>query len=357
MTANFYDVCRRLTESAMNPNLFVKAKPIKGAKDSFSFGIEMFRMDDVIGSGSYGEIWTGIFKTTSPDDRPKTIALKVNDSGTLEDDLEEMRAHAEAFCAQRARAFEFREAAGIGKIPKPLFAAMIPMGRVLGMERLDAALCDYLLDARWGNEARALDHACKILRSLFGLIAFLQKDWIQFMHGDLHGFNVMVRHSPDPTAPPAAYLIDFGMSSYVPYMQTRRRYVDHKYARTRFNPHTDPLMLLTHLSEWAMRQQWPRLALITLRPIEPFWTRTIAAVRQAAKAPANDVVRFIRQRGDSIPWSHHALYEHMHQETAPSVEPLALVDYFDSDPEAQEKTAPADERKRVRALLKRTILQ
>ena len=363
MTANFYDVCRRINLSeTFTENLFVAAAAVGGAPDFYFLDAEVFGLGDTIGRGASGLVRAGTFNLSASSAPARRIAVKVNRKGTLETDLDELRAHGEAFCAYRARAFVSRHAAGIARIPKPLFAATIQTtggehARVLGMEQLDESLILHLKKARRDDEARATLRACALLRSLFGLLDFLQRDAIQLMHGDLHGNNVMVRQPSDPSRLPEVFLIDFGMSSYVPSGRTSRHYVHRRYAGTRFNPHTDPLMLLTHLSEWAVRNKWTALALITLEPIEPFWTGVAAAEREPGRPPPTAVGQYIRKKGaDFFTHSHHALYQRTEDVSVPTAAPRALVAHFSGDPAQRQAAASPEAMARVRALLRPLLL-
>ena len=230
------------------------------AAPTFS-GTETFTLGGVLGGGESGRIYKGTFGT-------RAVVVKVNGGVTPREDVHEAMMQVRLYCHLEGR--RTRDMAGV---PEAVFAATVPgVGRALGMARVDRPL---LADVKERASVGALHQA---LRKVARLLALLQDD-LQFMHGDLHAENVMMRGADD------VFLIDFGMAS-AKFGRSPRMLTNERYAGVRFNPHLDLLTLLTALREdlalAGRPTRWPRGAATSC---SPSGTRC-AAASSAARCPS-----------------------------------------------------------------------
>lgn len=300
----FYEVCRR---KRVDASLFVDATRTHARTYTLETQ-DVFALGEQIAAGANGRVFAGTFGAGV---LGRPVAIKMNKRGDAAEDAAEVKMQADLFCAFREGAFrvqrELRELAPrMAKIPQPLFAAHTADGRAIGMESLDGTLVEYLHARR--DDAKVLVDA---LRQVAALLHFLQTA-LHFVHGDLHGQNVMMRGSH-------VFLIDFGMSSYG--VRTRRTHTHRRYVGVDFNSCLDLLMLVSFLREWSGRMRDTRHAVLCDRVVRPFWD---ALLRDGDRA------RFHTQKlaTNARPWAHHILYERAADVRYARTRPLGLLRYL-----------------------------
>ena len=226
----------------------------------------------------------------------------------------------------------------MAKIPKPYFAASYAgyktkngkqikkVWRFVGMEVLDQAFVPYVIQ-------HGFNVMPELVRQLACLLKFLQ-DTMAFMHGDMHGLNVMVRGTGQSAR---MYLIDFGMSSY--NEGGKRHSVDTRYSHfTQENPYVDFLMFLSHCQETFARKGQKESSLWCANIVMPFWN----SLRRELKSPGD--VQFTTMFGDpqhivrsaqnrnlkKLAYAHHILYERA-QHLRYTTSPVDMIIYIDTN--------------------------
>lgn len=300
-----YDLCRLAEDPHNDPkDLFPPSRKVHGRSFQFWNPAVRFRLGKELGKGAYGTIYHGTFGT-------QPVAIKVNNPKQvlLKTDADEVRMQFRLHCHMNAAAQRQRTMAAI---PKTYFAARVPAsGRALGMERMDRNLLAHV--QRQPTAQRQIDVLHDALLRLARLLQVLQHD-LRFMHGDLHGENVMVRDEPYEV-----YLIDFGMASMdaVPGARRRRDVTDARYEDVPFHPHLDLLTLLTSLREDLALSKHTQAAQWCDDFIRPFWDVVLnglysGTVRKRMRYRAQHTVQSardeIRESGE-IYYAHHLLYD------------------------------------------------
>ena len=300
-TAEPYDICK-LVESG-GKELFPTSKKTNGGyafwdpPERYSLGVELNR-------GASGRVYKGTFGSLA-------VAIKVNDTRKVKrkTDEDELRMQLRLHCLLNDEgALRHDAASPAAMVPKVLFAAQIPrVGRGVGMERVDESMLAMVLRTPNAEQIRALR---RVLRALVRLLVFLQ-DRMQFMHGDLHAENVMMRGSD-------VFLIDFGMASVVE--GGKKRFItDDRYRNTGFNSSLDMLTLLTVLREDLALENHESAARWCHAFIAPFWDVVVSGLTSGkARAKlaygAHRIVQVarneIRESGE-VYYAHHLLYESM----------------------------------------------
>ena len=228
--------------------------------------------DKPIAKGTFGQVWAGEFGD-GPNSMQKCIVKTQKYSAEV---VKEIMVQTKLFC-------ELRRTGGAGPgtatIPKPLFAALESGTCYIGMARAELSISKYLKKQRddlallrdISANLRAMDPStreyadrkdvldgllaaypsmradpaapgvlCATIRDVFlqlcPLLSYLQANF-QFMHGDMHGGNVMVT-----TRPFRVYLIDYGFSSADLPGFSERTYSSKKYKDKPFDRSLDLLM-------------------------------------------------------------------------------------------------------------------
>ena len=253
------DVCRRLRKLQLAERKNVTNEDVKRAfpkvekhkNNTITLRGKLIIINHCIANGRFGEVYTGSWVWSAGSQ--KKVAIKINqgnrdrkllswhasqaasdedDNENADDadaDVRELEMHIFLWCLMRGGTFwhaaQARRAIGpgrnageifelihIARIPKPLFSCTVPgMGRLVGMEMLAKPLVDVLLN--WPEETQlhafyssALEFFRVKLVEIARLLELLQS-LAQFMHGDLHGSNIMLNHAS------RGCLVDFGMAS------------------------------------------------------------------------------------------------------------------------------------------------
>lgn len=258
-----------------------------------------FSVQSVLGGGEHGRVMTGTFGT-------RDVVIKRNVNVSAREDVNEILMQTRLFCHLRDHA---RGTTGMARVPEAIFAASIPgFGRVLGMERMDVPLLAHVQTLPAASQVGRLR---KLLVPVCELLVFLQ-DALSFMHGDLHGENVMVRGDD-------VFLIDFGMASAHFDRQSPRMITSDRYEGVPFHAHLDLLTLYTALREDLGLSGHNSAAAWCGAFVDPFWkTVHTALVRGDARGrrrlPYN-ARRTVRIAYDEIMtsgeiyYAHHLLYE------------------------------------------------
>lgn len=228
--------------------------------------------DKPIAKGTFGEVWAGEFGD-GPSSMQKCIVKTQKYSAAV---VAEIMVQTKLFC-------ELRRTGGAGPgsatIPKPLFAALEGGTCYIGMAKAELSVAKHLRKQRddlrllretsaklstmdpsagqYASRKATLDDLlatypsiradpsapgvlCATIRDIFlqlcPLLSYLQ-DRFQFMHGDMHGGNVMVT-----TRPFRVYLIDYGFSSASLPGFSERTYSSKRYKGKPFDPSLDLLM-------------------------------------------------------------------------------------------------------------------
>lgn len=311
-----YDLCKLVDDA--KSDVFPRAKR-HGSAFEFWEPPERVTLGQQINKGSTGRIFHGTFGT-------RAVAIKVNNpyKVSLKTDENEVRMQTRLYC-------HMLEKKGLGptaRIPTTYFAATIPtLGRALGMERMDRSLMAHLTKKTTGDLAQ-ISFLKNAMDKVASLLAVLQRD-LKFMHGDLHGENVMVGDSPL-----TIYLIDFGMSSIATGRWGGKRMVtDDRYLGAPFNSHLDLLTLLTSLREDLALAKHKKAAQWCNRFVEPFWSTVrnglfSGMVRGKLRYSAQETVRVARDEikdNGEIYYAHHLLYEDIGKVSFPPCAPKAFL--------------------------------
>ena len=310
-----YDLCTRIKGIKSNDNhhsLFPHAtKNTRGdvIRGTYGFENEKFSVQAAFSKGEYGRMYTGTFGK-------RTVAIKMNLKVPVQDDINEVRLQTELYCYVKEHGHLGRH---IARIPEPVFAAFIPgFGRVLGMERVDSTMIDLVLTLRKDARIRWLRDA---LLKLCALLAILQEKF-SFMHGDLHGDNVMVRGSD-------VFLIDLGMSSA--RVAGARVVADRRYVKIPFHSQLDLLTLLTALRD-DFASSSTEVAGWCGAFVDPFWNTVQRALQgdtqTVSSYGAQSTVRAARKelsdKGE-IYYAHHLLYDNIGHVSYQTCEPQHLM--------------------------------
>ena len=338
--ALFYDMCdelSRLKSARDYPKIFLKATPIRGAGNAYSFhGSERFDIGKMIGKGGNGAVFEGTFG------QKLSIAIKVNKPKkvALKTDAEEIIMQTRIYCFTRDHlAAELLKLKDImpgksAKVPIPYFAVdMNDKGRVIGMERVNINFRKHLVSL--STTKAVINGLREGLKRTAVLLHFLQTH-LSMMHGDMHGENVMVKTSPFDV-----YLIDFGMSSVRdPSDASKRIITDTRYKRMTFNPYLDLLTLCTSLREDLADAGHVVPARWLDQIIKPFWDTVKSGLmgKKVTKYGGKYTVEVAKSElsySNEIYYAHHVLYneaEHLHY---PRCEPLmfhSLISKMTSHP-------------------------
>lgn len=298
-----YDLCT-LVESVRSyrdyPTLFPRARkrtPGTSTRGTYDFAQDeaRFSLGRVLGGGATGRIYEGTFGV-----RP--VVVKVNQGVTLREDVNEALMQTRLYCHL------LPNVDNVARVPETLFAATVPhLGRVLGMARMDRSLLAHVgaLTTPRAQRAALYDALCQVAR----LLVILQND-LTFMHGDLHGENVMCRGRD-------IYVIDFGMATARFDRHTPRMVTNDRYHRVPFHPHLDMLTLLTALREDLSLNGHAAAAAWCGAYVQPFWDTVRAGLFSGKVSPklrygAHRTVRVARDEISSsgeIYYAHHLLYE------------------------------------------------
>ena len=247
----------------------------------------------------------------------RPVVVKRNVKVPLREDVNETIMQTRLFCHLRDR----HPAAGDrARIPEAVFAATVPgFGRVLGMEKMDLPLLAHVRQLRTAPVPWLRDALAKVCR----LLAILQ-DEFRFMHGDLHGENIMVKGTD-------VFLIDFGMAS-ARFDRAPRMITNSRYDGVRFHPHLDLLTLLTALRDDLALSHHLQVAAWCDTFVEPFWSTVRAGLWSGPrdKLPFGSR-RIVRNAIDEIQYSgevyyaHHLLYEDIGKVAYPACEPRNML--------------------------------
>lgn len=329
--SHFYEICRHRRRSPSD--LFLRASvSTSGATRRFRLRIsgEVFQLGQRLGKGANGTVFKGTFGEGA---NVVPIAIKMNERGSAAEDAAEVKMQADLFCTFREHAFSALRAlkerhalTRMAKVPKPYFAAHTPAGRAIGMETLDVTLVTYI--ANMGDTWASVEALKSCLSQMAGLLHMLQEK-MQFVHGDLHGENVMLRLQPQPQV----FMIDYGMSSYG--ANTSRTLTHPRYKNARFNPCLDLLMLLSHVRETLGRTQKDgasrRLASEMCDfVVHPFWAAVRTGDRTAVAKYSAHTVRAYYERVGRRRYAHHLLYEKGQNVTFDRTRPGALIEFLGS---------------------------
>jgi len=322
---------------------------------------ERFTIDDKLGEGANGAVYTGTFGDANLA-RPLHIAVKINKAGRVSKraEIEEVLMQTRLYCyardhwarAQRTvkRTVDLSDAA---HIPIPYFAVALPgnVGRAIGMERVHKTLPTYVHGLR--SHAAQIDALHDAFAQIARLLYFLQHE-LEFMHGDMHGENIMVRLERD--APPQFYVIDFGMSSTSRHLAddaTRRPRIitDSRYDGMTFNAYLDLLTCVTSVREELGLAGDLAASRWCDEIVAPYWDtvrRQLAASLERKGRPRAASARAARagygrfgaaravqsadamlQRKGEIYYAHHLLYENAEKLHFPPCSPLGLLRTLD----------------------------
>jgi serine/threonine protein kinase len=161
------------------------------------------------------------------------------------------------------------------------------------------------------------------LMKLCKLLVLLQKD-VSFMHGDMHGENIMVRNNHD------IFIIDFGMSSAT--FSKRRLITSKRYTRVPFHSQLDLLTLMTSLREdFALSKHFTAAAWCGSF-VQPFWTIVRDAVVSGkqtnlpfgALKTVRTALNEISTSGE-VYYAHHLLYEDIGRVAYSECEPSTML--------------------------------
>jgi hypothetical protein len=309
-----YELCRAIAAARTDDEVFPQAT---ASGSGFAFWSPAVRVavGKEIARGAAGVVYHGTF-----DGVP--VALRVSHRGaTVRTDAAEVRLQTKLYCHVRDRPRAL--AAGAARVPETLFAARIPkLGRALGMQRVERTLLAHVRALRTPRAQIAALRAA--LRSVAQLLAVLQAD-LRFMHGDLHGGNVMVGERG------AVFVIDFSMSS-VARRGGGREITDDRYEAAPFNAHLDLLTLLTSLREDLALSGHEAAARWCDGFVRPYWDAVRAglaagwraAVPFGARATVRSAIGELEESGE-IWYAHHLLYEEFGRAHYPPCSPQGLL--------------------------------
>ena len=293
-----YDICKLVDGGSKE--LFPTSK--KMGSDGYAFWNppERYSLGVELNRGASGRVYRGTFGS-------RAVAIKVNDPKKVKrrTDEDELQMQLRLHCLLNDEGALPRHAANV---PAVLFAAQIPrVGRAVGMERVDESMLAMIMRTTKTAQIRELR---RVLLLLARLLEFLQTH-MQFMHGDLHAENVMMRGSD-------VFLIDFGMAS-VSEGGKKRFTTDDRYKKVPFNPHLDLLTLLTVLREDLALEAHESAARWCHGFVAPFWDVVVSGLtsgkaRVKLAYGAHRIVQAarseIRESGE-VYYAHHLLYESM----------------------------------------------
>lgn len=269
-----------------------------------------FTVQSVLGGGEYGRVMTGTFGT-------RDVVIKRNVKVSVREDINEIIMQSRLYCFTR----DHTTNRDMARIPETIFAASVPgFGRVLGMERMDTPLLTHVQTMR-GNPIHWLRTA---LMQVCSLLVVLQ-DTFSFMHGDLHGENIMVRGDD-------VFLIDFGMAS-AKFDRQPRTITSDRYTGVPFHPHLDLLTLVTALREDLGLSKHDGVAAWCGSFVDPFWktvrTALLAgALTESLPYGAQKTVRTAHEEimsSGEVYYAHHLLYEDIGRVSYPPCDPRNML--------------------------------
>ena len=283
----------------------------------YRFGDQTFSVQSLLGGGEYGRVMKGTFGT-----RP--VVIKRNVDVELREDVNETIVQTRLHCFLRDKGYT---QADVARVPEAIFAAFVPgFGRVLGMEGVESSLLDRVERAPASSQVALLrDALLKVCR----LLIVLQKEF-RFMHGDLHGENVMTKGSD-------VYVIDFGMSS-ARFKREPRMVTSERYDGVRFHSQLDLLTLITSLREDLGLSKHRQAAAWCDSYVGAFWTTVREGLwsgkrgklpfgaRRTVKNATEEI-----QRSGEVYYAHHLLYEEIGRVSFPPCEPANLLRLLQSD--------------------------
>jgi tRNA A-37 threonylcarbamoyl transferase component Bud32 len=281
----------------------------------YRFLDQEFSVQSVLGGGEYGRVMLGTFGS-------RDVVLKRNVKVSMREDVNEVIMQTRLYCYIR----DHHDAAShMARIPETIFAAAVPgFGRVLGMERMDVPLLAHVQKTASSAQVRVVrDSLVKVCE----LLAVLQSKF-SFMHGDLHGENVMVRGADE------VFLIDFGMAS-AKFDRHPRTITSERYKGVPYHPHLDLLTLLTALREDLGLSKHKGVAAWCGALVHPFWTTVRTELLRDGgtshtKLPygARTTVRTARKEilsSGEVYYAHHLLYEDIGRVSYPPCEPRNMI--------------------------------
>lgn len=269
-----------------------------------------FSVQTVLGGGEYGRVMQGTFGT-------RDVVIKRNVKVSMREDVNEIIMQTRLYCYLR----DHHAASQMARIPETIFAVAVPgFGRLLGMERVDVPLLARVQKTAASEQIRVARDA---LVKICDLLVVLQAKF-SFMHGDLHGENVMVRGSDE------IFLIDFGMAS-AKFDRHPRTITSDRYEGVPFHPHLDLLTLFTALREDLALSKHEGVAAWCGAFVDPFWTTVRTELlrdggKSRTKLPygARTTVRTAREEilsSGEVYYAHHLLYEDMGRVSYPPCDP------------------------------------
>ena len=315
-----YDLCA-IIQTIHSPEdrhrLFQRARKVTPGtavlRGRYRFEEEEFSVQSVLGGGESGRVMRGTFGA-------RTVVIKRNVNVAMREDVNEAIMQTRLYCYLKEHGHMTNR--DIALVPEAVFTASIPgFGRLLGMEPVDTPLLAHVQQLKTPSaQVRSLRGA---LVKVCQLLVILQEK-LSFMHGDLHGENVMVRGSD-------VFLIDFGMSSarfdHSPRMRTSARYDG-----IPFHTQLDLMTLLTSLREDLGLSGHDEIAAWCGAFVDPFWdtvrTALLNGTRTNLPYGAQKTVRTaldeISSSGE-VYYAHHLLYEDIGRVSYPPCEPRNLL--------------------------------
>lgn len=293
------------------PRAIKTTRGVSVLRGRYRFGDEEFAVQSVMGGGEYGRVMRGTFGT-------RDVVIKRNVKVSAREDVNEIIMQTRLYCFTRDRHSDDKEMA---RIPETIFAASVPgFGRVLGMERMDTPLLTHV-QTMTGTQIPWLRTA---LIRVCALLVVLQ-DTFSFMHGDLHGENVMVRGDE-------VFLIDFGMAS-AKFDRQPRTITSDRYKGVPFHPHLDLLTLLTALREDLGLSKHDGVAAWCGAFVDPFWKTVRTALlsgtlRKPLPYGAQRTVRTAHEEimsSGEVYYAHHLLYEDIGRVSYPPCDPRNML--------------------------------
>ena len=251
----------------------------------------------------------------------RDVVLKRNVKVSMREDVNEVIMQTRLYCYLRDH---HSSASHMARIPETIFAAAVPgFGRVLGMERMDVPLLAHVQKtASPSAQVRVVRDA---LVKVCELLAVLQSKF-SFMHGDLHGENVMVRGTDE------VFLIDFGMAS-AKFDRHPRTITSDRYKGVPYHPHLDLLTLITALREDLGLSKHDGVAAWCGSFVDPFWktVRTALLSGTLTGTLPYGAQRTVRTAHDEIMssgevyYAHHLLYEDIGRVSYPPCSPRNMI--------------------------------
>lgn len=323
------DFCNiKLTEDIFQPATYSKNMSTVVLSD----GQGQVEIGRKLGSGSYGDVFVGTLAAKAG--RHDIVLKKSRRDASL---LDEAAMQVKVFCEVQRHGFstsiqgvvDMHDAA---RIPRPLVAVSVQGSHLLGMERAETTVVSHVKPDK-------IDAFDVCVRQLANTILFLQHR-LDFMHGDLHSMNVMMRTGTDRR--PYVYVIDFGMSSIQdPQNRSKRIVTDRRFDDMPFNASLDLLTFLTCMREDLVYDA-PRIVALIDIIIGPFWSEVQrgmddpkAKLKYGARDTCTYATKFqnyLLQRGGSNYYSHHVLYESNRSIKYPATTPTGLVSLLSTRP-------------------------